>query len=185
MVLVLFIGDFHIPHRVADLPAKFKSLLVPNKIQHIVCTGNLCTKEVYDYLRSLAPEVHVVRGDFDDGQQWPESKVVTVGAFKIGVCHGHQIVPWGDSEALAQLQRQLDVDVLVTGHTHAFSAIQYEKKLFVNPGSATGAFSILSTDVKPSFVLMDIQGSSSVAYVYQLETETEVKIDKIEFSKAT
>lgn len=44
MVLVLALGDLHIPHRAADLPAKFKSMLVPGKIQHIVCTGNLCIK---------------------------------------------------------------------------------------------------------------------------------------------
>ncbi len=47
-------------------------------------------------------------------------QVVTVGDFRIGLCHGHQVVPWGDSEALAILQRKLDVDILVTGHTHEF-----------------------------------------------------------------
>ena len=41
MVLVLCIGDLHIPQRVADLPPKFKSLLVPGKIQHVLCTGDL------------------------------------------------------------------------------------------------------------------------------------------------
>nr|BAJ87609.1 predicted protein [Hordeum vulgare subsp. vulgare] len=44
MVLVLALGDLHIPHRAPDLPAKFKSMLVPGKIQHIICTGNLCIK---------------------------------------------------------------------------------------------------------------------------------------------
>ena len=44
MVLVLVLGDLHIPHRAADLPPKFKSMLVPGKIQHIICTGNLCIK---------------------------------------------------------------------------------------------------------------------------------------------
>ena len=39
---------------------------VPGKIQHILCTGNLCTKESYDYLKTLASDVHVVRGDFDE-----------------------------------------------------------------------------------------------------------------------
>ena len=39
---------------------------VPGKIQHILCTGNLCTKETYDYLKTLAGDVHIVRGDFDD-----------------------------------------------------------------------------------------------------------------------
>lgn len=44
MVLVLALGDLHIPHRAPDLPAKFRSMLVPGKIQHIICTGNLCIK---------------------------------------------------------------------------------------------------------------------------------------------
>lgn len=41
-------------------------LKVPGKIQHILCTGNLCTKDSYDYLKTLASDVHIVRGDFDD-----------------------------------------------------------------------------------------------------------------------
>ncbi|KAJ7309640.1 hypothetical protein JRQ81_007696 [Phrynocephalus forsythii] len=65
-MLVLVLGDFHIPHRCNSLPAKFKKLLVPGKIQHILCTGNLCTRESYEYLRTLAGDVHVVRGDFDE-----------------------------------------------------------------------------------------------------------------------
>lgn len=64
--LVLVLGDLHIPHRCSSLPAKFKKLLVPGRIQHILCTGNLCTKESYDYLKTLASDVHVVRGDFDE-----------------------------------------------------------------------------------------------------------------------
>ena len=43
-MLVLVLGDLHIPHRTNTLPAQFKKLLVPGRIQHILCTGNLCTK---------------------------------------------------------------------------------------------------------------------------------------------
>lgn len=39
VMLVLVLGDLHIPHRSASLPAKFKKLLVPGRIQHILCTG--------------------------------------------------------------------------------------------------------------------------------------------------
>lgn len=49
MVLVLALGDLHIPHRAPDLPAKFKSMLVPGKIQHIICTGNLCARVIILY----------------------------------------------------------------------------------------------------------------------------------------
>ena len=31
--------------------------------------------------------------------------MVTVGQFKIGICHGHQIVPWGDPESLAMVSK--------------------------------------------------------------------------------
>jgi vacuolar protein sorting-associated protein 29 len=41
------------------------SLQVPNKMQHVLCTGNLVTKEQFDELRNLAPNVHVVAGDCD------------------------------------------------------------------------------------------------------------------------
>ena len=44
MVLVLCIGDLHVPHRAPDLPAKFRALLVPGKIQKALCPGNLCNE---------------------------------------------------------------------------------------------------------------------------------------------
>jgi vacuolar protein sorting-associated protein 29 len=183
--LVLVIGDLHIPHRAHDLPKAFKDLLVPNKVQHVISTGNLCTKETYDYLKTLASDVHVVRGDFDEMVSWPEEKVVTMGQFKIGVCHGHQIVPWGDREALAMLQRRLDCDVLITGHLHQFKAWEYDDKFFVCPGSATGAYSpLLSLNkIIPSFVLLAIQDTMMAAYIYQLVGD-EVKVDKIDYKKS-
>uniref|UniRef100_A0A8C5WRS7 Vacuolar protein sorting-associated protein 29 n=1 Tax=Laticauda laticaudata TaxID=8630 RepID=A0A8C5WRS7_LATLA len=163
-------------------PTKFKKLLVPGKIQHILCTGNLCTKESYDYLRTLAGDVHIVRGDFDEGTSYPQQKIVTVGQFRIGLIHGHQIMPWGDLASLAILQRQLDVDILISGHTHKFEAVEHEKKFYINPGSATGAYSALERDVIPSFVLMDVQSSVVVTYVYQLIGD-EVKVERIEYKK--
>jgi len=182
-MLVLVIGDLHIPHRCHNLPAKFRKLLVPNKIQHILCTGNLCTKETFDYLKSLASDVHVVRGDFDENCNYPETKVVTVGQFRIGLCHGHQLVPWGDTEVLGLLARQLDVDVIVSGHTHEFKAFEHESRFFINPGSATGAYSSLESTVTPSFALMDVQAQTLVTYVYRL-VDDEVKVERLEFRKA-
>lgn len=182
MVLVLVVGDLHIPHRASGLSPKFKKLLVPGKIQHILCTGNLCNKESYDYLKTLASDVHIVRGDFDENPAYPEQKVVTVGQFKIGMCHGHQVVPWGDTESLAMVQRQLDVDILLFGHTHKFEAYEHEGKFYINPGSITGAYSPLSVEIIPSFVLMDIQSNTVVTYVYQLHGN-DVRVERIEFKK--
>ena len=213
MVLVLCIGDMHVPHRATDLPPQFKKLLVPGKIQHVLCTGDLCVKEAYDYLRGLCPNpgnVHVVQGQYDEiggsgvGGTFPETKTVRVGAFTIGLIHGHQIVPWGDVDALAAVQRKMNADVLVVGHRGAFASHRVEDRLILFPGSATGTASFRerkgffgardaetetgadgvadAEDPNPSFVLMDVAGDALVAYVYELE-DGEVKVDKIEHSK--
>lgn len=55
--------------------------------------------------------------------------------------HGHQVVPWDDIEALSTMQRQLDCDILISGHTHALNVQQYDGRYFINPGSLTGAYS--------------------------------------------
>ncbi|KFQ29651.1 Vacuolar protein sorting-associated protein 29, partial [Merops nubicus] len=179
--LVLVLGDLHIPHRCSGLPVELKKLLAPGRIQHILCTGNLCTKETNDYLRTLAGDIHVVRGD-SESLNYPEEKVVTVGQFRIGLINGHQVIPWGDVASLALLQRQLDVDILISGHTHKSEVFEHEKKLYINPGTATGAYSALDRNIVPSFVLMDIQAATVVTYVYQL-TGDDVKVERFEFEK--
>ena len=70
-----------------------------------------------DYLRSLCPEVHCAMGEFDL-ENFPDRKTLKIDGFKFGIIHGHQIVPWGDLEALGIVARQMDVDILVTGLTH-------------------------------------------------------------------
>jgi vacuolar protein sorting-associated protein 29 len=185
MVLVLVLGDLHIPHRVHDLPLKFKKLLVPGKIQQIISTGNICDKETFDYLRTIAGDIHVVKGDYDDNPAFPSAKIITHGPLRIGILHGHQVIPWADPETLSITARQMDVDMLVTGHTHKFEAFEAEGRFFINPGSATGAFSggwQGNGEPTPSFVLMDIQGSTVVTYVYQLVND-EVKVEKLEYKK--
>jgi vacuolar protein sorting-associated protein 29 len=182
--LVLVLGDMHIPHRSNVIPAGLKKMLMPGKMQHILCTGNLCSQDQLDYLKQIAPNVHAVRGDFDEIPGLPDRKVVTVGQFKIGICHGHQIVPWGDSEALAMLQREMDVDILVTGHTHKNDVSEYDGKWYINPGSITGAYSSLTSDITPSFILMAIKGPKVVIYVYELKKEGgKPAVSKSEFCK--
>ncbi|KAK0544574.1 Vacuolar protein sorting-associated protein 29 [Tilletia horrida] len=139
-MLVLVIGDLHLPYRAHDLPQRFKKLLVPGKIQQIICTGNVCDKETFDYLRTVAGDVHVVKGDFDENPHFPQSLTIHHPPLRIGVLHGHQVIPLGDPDALAALARAMDVDILLSGGTHRFDAFEVEGRFFVNPGSATGAW---------------------------------------------
>jgi putative phosphoesterase len=80
-----------------------------------------------------------------------------------------------------QVQRQLDVDILISGHTHKCETREHEGKYYINPGSATGAYNALDVEVIPSFVLMDIQGDGAVVYTYQLNPD--VNVEKTEYRK--
>ena len=75
MVLVLCLGDLHVPYRTSDMPQQFKDILLPGKVQQILCTGDVCTKEMYDYLKTICTNIHVVKGQFDEDHAYPETKV--------------------------------------------------------------------------------------------------------------
>ena len=179
--LVLVIGDFHLPMRAVDIPDKFKELLVPGKIQHVICTGNIGNRETTDWLRSICGETHLVRGDFDS-MDLPGSKDITLGEWKIHVTHGHTITPWDDTAALMDYQRVNDCDILITGHTHKNYVEQVNGKVFMNPGSVTGAQSTLTQEVTPSFLLMAIQDKEITVFIYEL-VEGNVTVNKVQASK--
>ena len=107
----------------------------------------------------------------------PDKKVVQIGNFKIGLVHGHQILPWGDLESLAEVQRELDCDILVSGHTLKNQVLAHNGKYFMNPGSATGCDSKTA-----SFILMAIQGDNVTAFIYESKGE-EFNVSRIDFAK--
>lgn len=192
---------------------QFRKLLTPGKIGQILCLGNLTDRDTFEFLRQIAPDLQLVKGDFDvDSPNLPLSKVVTHGSLRIGFTHGHTVIPPGDADALLIAARQMDVDVLLWGGTHRFEAFEMEGRFFVNPGSATGAMSSgywpEGEEPTPSFCLMDvslffistpegcfgfiltllqIQGDVLVLYVYQLKMDANgadtVAVEKVSFRK--
>lgn len=113
---------------------------------------------------------HSVKGDFEDEaiKDLPEDKVVEVSGLKIGLLHGHQIIPWGDEEALANKAISMGVDVLVAGHTHELKFSSSNGIHFINPGSMTGAYSTQTADPVPSFIILEIKQHEAIVYSYSL-----------------
>ena len=181
--LVLVVGDMFVPQRSQDIDPQFKTILIPNKLQHVLSLGNIGSRESYDWLKSLSNDFHSVRGDFDEGDM-PDKKVVTIGEFKIGMIHGHQILPWGNTDSLSAIQRELDCDILLSGNTHEINVKVLDNKLYINPGSISGAFSNCVADPSPSFVLMVLQGTEAIIYLYVLNDRSQkFDVNKIEFTK--
>ena len=87
--IVLLVGDMLVPQRIYDISEKFKTLLAPNKINHILCLGNMGSNESYEWLKTLSNNFHCVKDDYDFDESLPEKKCVQIGELKIGIIHGH------------------------------------------------------------------------------------------------
>ncbi|KAG6026170.1 hypothetical protein E4U41_001328, partial [Claviceps citrina] len=174
----------------------FKKLLAPGKIGQTLSLGNLTDKQTYEYLRSITPDLKIVKGRYDvEATALPLTQVVTHGSIRIGFLEGFTLVSSEPDLLLAEANR-LDVDVLCWGGTHKFDAFEYMDKFFVNPGSATGAYlnswgggdgEGKGQDPTPSFCLMDVQGISLTLYVYQLRKDDKgnenVAVEKVTYTK--
>ena len=181
--LVLVVGDMFLPQRSPDINEQFKAILTTNKVQHVLCLGNIGNQETYDWLKSLSKDFHIVKGDFDQDDA-PEKKMIQIGDFNIGLIHGHQVLPWGDLESLGMVQRSLGCDILISGHTHKTNVVVKDNILYINPGSFSGAFSPLIEDTIPSFILMVLTGDEAIVYLYTLSDRSKkFEVNKYDYKK--
>ncbi|KAH3661755.1 hypothetical protein OGAPHI_005933 [Ogataea philodendri] len=147
-MLILAIGDLHIPERAVDIPHKFKKLLQPSgRIEQVLCLGNVTNSQsTVEFLKSLSLDFQIVKGEFDRDLNLPLSLVFTYDKLRVGLVNGFQIVPKADPLSLLAQARLMDVDILIYGSTHKVEAYTLDGRFFVNPGSATGAFSSSNMD---------------------------------------
>ena len=184
--LVLVLGDLLVPIKSPSIDDQFKSILLPNKITHLLCLGNIGNQDTLYWLQNLSSNLHIVKGDYDIYKNYPEKKVVQIGSFRLGMIHGHQILPPEDTDALLDIQRELDCDVLLSGFTYKYSINIHGNKLFLNPGSITGGLSPLMDECVPSFILMAIIGDEMVIYSYVLNDRNEkFQVGQIEYKKGS
>jgi len=183
-MLVLIIGDLHIPYKAHEISRTFRERLEPGKIHQILCTGNMCVSSVIEYLRTICNDIVAVRGELDDdGIANTDEVVLSIGGFKVGLVSSYNLFPAGDHVRLALKQRELNVDILIHGGTHTASASQYDGCFYLDPGSATGAFTATDPSPAPSFILLNVQGTTAIAYIYTISEDGVLKVVKEKFTK--
>jgi hypothetical protein len=132
-MLIGLISDTHIPDRARILPQKVLEAF--NDVELILHAGDLTSPKVIEELENIAP-VMAVQGNMDraKGIDLPKAKVIEAEGLKIGVVHG-EVYPRADSSQLLYRAKELDVDILVSGHSHQPKIEQIEGTLLLNPGS--------------------------------------------------
>lgn len=132
-MLIGLISDTHIPDRARVIPEKVLTSF--KDVDLIIHAGDLTTTRVIDELEEIAPVI-AIQGNMDRvaGLKLPNAKIIEAEGVKIGVAHG-EVYPRGDTQQLLYLARQLDVNILVSGHSHQPKIEQVEDVLLLNPGS--------------------------------------------------
>lgn len=132
-MLIGLISDTHIPDRARELPKNVISSF--ENVDLILHAGDLTSTKVIDELEKIAPTI-AIQGNMDRaaGIMLPNAKVIEAEGLKIGIAHG-EVYPRADTQQLLYLAKQLDVDILVTGHSHQPKIEQIDGVLLLNPGS--------------------------------------------------
>ncbi|RLE51073.1 MAG: YfcE family phosphodiesterase [Candidatus Methanomethylicota archaeon] len=173
----LVIGDFHIPTRAKKIPSQFLSLINEEQINVILCTGDFVEERVLNELESIAQTVWVI-GNMDFFASSPTKRKLRIGNYSIGLIHGHQIYPRGDKYKLFKIASQMDVNILISGHTHVPSITIFKNVLLLNPGSATGCWSGSGGSLIPSLMILKIENSDLLISLYELKNNKLHKLSR-------
>lgn len=155
------LGDFHIPGRAKKIPEEFIKIIKQGKFEKILCTGDLTNDETYNQISALG-EVICVAGNMDAAGKYAVEKRLVIGDYKIGITHARGVYPRGDPDQLLEIADNMDVNILITGHTHTLDVRKYNNKIFLNPGSATGVYSGGSASLIPTFIALELNDSVKV-----------------------
>ncbi|RLE55771.1 MAG: YfcE family phosphodiesterase [Thermoprotei archaeon] len=169
----LVIGDFHIPTRAKYIPTPIREVIERNGFDYVLCTGDFVVEETREYVRKAGRNFIAVRGNMDYIEDLPARAVVEIEGFRVGLTHGSEVYPRGDVRKLARIAEEMNVDILIHGHTHVLSIQEValsngRKVLLVNPGSATGVYSGGGGSLIPSYVIMEFTQSEVQVHGYEL-----------------
>jgi len=173
--MIAVISDSHVPLRSPKIPEQFLDLV--EEADLTVHCGDFEEREVYERIRERAERFVAVQGNCDRFEL-PNSEVFSFNQLKFGAYHGTGITPRGDHSTLFKIaDEDLDVDILLHGHTHKQEAIKKKDKILLNPGSCTGVGGGSSTAGKPKMMVLRFEQGLE-AELLELDDKTVVRKSK-------
>jgi uncharacterized protein len=158
-MLIAVISDTHMPDKARALPEALVERL--RTVDLILHAGDFTSSATLRYISTLGP-MEAVYGNVDDlavRSVLPQSRLVEVGGFRIGLIHGDG--PGASTLSRARKAFQ-DVDCIVFGHSHAPFCDIYDSVLMVNPGSPTDK----RREPCPSYALLTVTDKLDAEIAY-------------------
>ncbi|MFX1498497.1 MAG: YfcE family phosphodiesterase [Promethearchaeota archaeon] len=195
---LLLIGDSHVPKRATSvserIQIKLKELSKSSLFEYTFFTGDEINYPQFMELLDLITkrDLYRVIGNMDyyygnrnaPLYQEQEIKFDSGEVLIIGLTHGAEIEPRGDKMQLELLAMEKKCNILISGHTHKEEIFLTKNGiLLLNPGSVTGAWSFVASQI-PSFIVLNVDNKTCdiVVYLFQLDKESEeINEDKYYF----
>jgi len=136
---VLVLGDAHIPSRRDTIPSEFYQYIKDSQYDMTLITGDLVRESDMRAALPPLPRCFIVTGNMDYGSTYNFHEQIQLDRFNILLLHGTQLRPRGNIEQLCEILKHIGGDVAVHGHTHRAAIGLYKDRLFLNPGTITGA----------------------------------------------
>ncbi len=156
---VLVFGDAHIPSRRDSIPEVFFEHIQQSNYDLALITGDLVRElEMKSALPPL-PRSFIVTGNMDYGSQYNFHEEIQLGNFNLLLLHGTQLRPRGNIKQLWEIVKQVNADIAVHGHTHIASIEIYKDKLFLNPGTISGATGGWAGRTDANFIELEVNKS--------------------------
>ncbi len=153
---VLIFGDAHIPSRRDSIPKAFYDRIEKTSYDLALITGDLVREsDMYSALPPL-PRCFTVVGNMDYGSQYNFHEQIQLDEFKLLLLHGTQLRPRGSIAHLWEVVQDVGADIAVHGHTHKASIDLYKDRLFLNPGTVSGATGGWGGKTDASFIELDL-----------------------------
>ena len=182
MSIKIFIaGDLHIPSRASMLPPLFERILLQDKWDYIVLTGDLTIPSVlkrFEKLVASPKKLIVARGNMDQ-MTLPLKPTFTIDSLKLGAFHGTDISPRGDISQLKKVAKEMGVRVLFTGHSHKSLFHSDKEHIILNPGTSTGASGGTSWSVDTGLITMELHSEKQLIeiHLYKINQKGKLEIE--------
>lgn len=179
---VLVFGDTHIPSRRDSIPEEFYQHIKDNVYDLALITGDLERESDMRAALPPLPRSFIVIGNMDYSSSYNFHEQVQLDDFNLLLIHGTQLRPRGSIEQLWEILQQISGDVAVHGHTHRAAIDLYKDRLFLNPGTISGATGGWGGRADASFIELEVQSNEMKVTLHQTDWRV-VKISEIQFLK--
>ncbi|MGY5855980.1 MAG: YfcE family phosphodiesterase [Candidatus Thorarchaeota archaeon] len=179
---VLVFGDTHIPSRRDSIPEAFYNRIEQTNYDLALITGDLVREpEMLSALPPL-PRSFIVVGNMDYGSQYNFHEQIQLDDFNVLLLHGTQLRPRGNIKQLWEIVQEIEADVAIHGHTHIASIDLLEDRLFLNPGTISGATGGWGGKTDASFIELEVSKNELMVKLFRTDWKI-VKESTLRFQK--